>query len=141
MPAVMIRDLAWILHLHENLTPDADWSEIAVIHHADCGLALFARNELRHGYVARGRLGRQDGPADGRARPAGTTLRSRVPLQRFSRRRATTSGLAATPTTCTPGRPAALVADAWLEVVGDELVDELPGNRCSSQRAVDDWPA
>lgn len=50
----MIRDLAWILHLHENLTPDADWSEIAVIHHTDCGSSLFARNELRHGYVARG---------------------------------------------------------------------------------------
>lgn len=52
-PAI-IKDLAWILHLHENLTPDADWFEIAVIHHTDCGSGLFARDELRAGYVARG---------------------------------------------------------------------------------------
>jgi carbonic anhydrase len=52
-PAV-IKDLAWILHLHENLTPDADWFEIAVIHHTDCGSGLFAKDELREGYVARG---------------------------------------------------------------------------------------
>ncbi len=50
----LIKDLAWILHLHENLTPDADWFEIAVIHHTDCGSGLFARDELRAGYVARG---------------------------------------------------------------------------------------
>jgi len=52
-PAV-IKDLAWILHLHENLTPDAEWFEIAVIHHTDCGSGLFAKDELRHGYSARG---------------------------------------------------------------------------------------
>lgn len=50
----LIMDLAWILHLHENLTPEADWFEIAVIHHTDCGSGLFARDELRAGYVARG---------------------------------------------------------------------------------------
>jgi carbonic anhydrase len=50
----VVKDLAWILHLHENLTPDADWFEIAVIHHTDCGSGLFANDELRAGYVARG---------------------------------------------------------------------------------------
>jgi len=50
----LIKDLAWVLHLHENLAPDADWFEIAVIHHDDCGSGLFARDELRAGYVARG---------------------------------------------------------------------------------------
>jgi carbonic anhydrase len=52
-PAV-IKDLAWILHLHENKTPDADWFEIAVIHHTDCGSGLFADDDLRHGFIARG---------------------------------------------------------------------------------------
>ena len=50
----LIKDLLWILHLHENLTPDADWFEIAVIHHTDCGSGLLARAELRAGYVSRG---------------------------------------------------------------------------------------
>lgn len=50
----LIKDLAWVLHLHESLTPEADWFEIAVIHHTDCGSGLFARDELRAGYVARG---------------------------------------------------------------------------------------
>lgn len=50
----LVKDLAWVLHLHENLTPDADWFEIAVIHHTDCGSGLFARDDLRAGYVARG---------------------------------------------------------------------------------------
>src|SRR5215469_1446310 len=31
----VIKDAAWILHLHENVTPDADWFEISVIHHSD----------------------------------------------------------------------------------------------------------
>lgn len=52
-PAV-IKDLAWILHLHEHKTPDADWFEIAVIHHTDCGSGLFADDELRHSYAERG---------------------------------------------------------------------------------------
>jgi carbonic anhydrase len=50
----LIKDLLWILHLHENLTPDADWFEIALIHHTDCGSGLMARDDLRSGYVARG---------------------------------------------------------------------------------------
>ncbi|MFK0292887.1 carbonic anhydrase [Streptomyces sp. NPDC090442] len=52
-PAI-IKDLAWIVHLHQNKTPDADWFEIAVIHHTDCGSGLFADDELRAGYAARG---------------------------------------------------------------------------------------
>jgi carbonic anhydrase len=50
----VIKDLAWICHLHENKTPDADWFEVAVIHHTDCGSGLFADEDLRHGYAARG---------------------------------------------------------------------------------------
>ncbi|MFB6537787.1 carbonic anhydrase [Streptomyces noursei] len=52
-PAI-IKDLAWIVHLHENKTPDADWFEIAVIHHTDCGTGFLADDELRAGYAARG---------------------------------------------------------------------------------------
>ena len=47
-------DLAWISYLHETKTPDAEWFEIAVIHHTDCGSALMADPELRAGFVARG---------------------------------------------------------------------------------------
>jgi carbonic anhydrase len=50
----VIKDLTWICHLHENKTPDADWFEIAVIHHTDCGSGLFADEHLRHGNAARG---------------------------------------------------------------------------------------
>jgi carbonic anhydrase len=50
----VIKDLLWICHLHENKTPDADWFEVAVIHHTDCGSGLFADEELRRGFAARG---------------------------------------------------------------------------------------
>jgi carbonic anhydrase len=50
----VIKDLAWVCHLHENKTPDADWFEVAVIHHTDCGSGLFADEELRRTYAARG---------------------------------------------------------------------------------------
>ncbi|HEY3868774.1 MAG TPA: carbonic anhydrase [Actinocrinis sp.] len=50
----VVRDLAWICHLHENKTPDAEWFEVAVIHHTECGSGLFADAELRRGYAARG---------------------------------------------------------------------------------------
>jgi carbonic anhydrase len=50
----IVKDLAWICHLHENKTPDADWFEVALIHHTDCGSGLFADEELRRGYAARG---------------------------------------------------------------------------------------
>lgn len=52
-PAI-IKELLWICHLHENKTPDADWFEVAVIHHTDCGSGLFADEDLRRGYAARG---------------------------------------------------------------------------------------
>lgn len=52
-PAV-IQDVAWISYLHEVKTPDADWFELAVIHHTDCGSGFFADPELRHGFAQRG---------------------------------------------------------------------------------------
>ena len=50
----VVKDLAWICHLHENKTPDSDWFEVAIIHHTDCGSGLFADEELRRSYAARG---------------------------------------------------------------------------------------
>ena len=50
----MLADLAWISFLHETTTPDADWFDIAVIHHTDCGSGLFADDDLRHAFAARG---------------------------------------------------------------------------------------
>lgn len=49
-----LEDLAWIVYLHRVKTPEADWFEIAVIHHTDCGSALMADDELRAGFVAEG---------------------------------------------------------------------------------------
>jgi carbonic anhydrase len=50
----VLDDLAWISYLHEVMTPDAPWFEIAVIHHTDCGSALMADDQLRSGFVSRG---------------------------------------------------------------------------------------
>ena len=50
----VIQDLAWISYLHETKTPNADWFEVAVMHHTDCGSGLFADDDLRHGFAARG---------------------------------------------------------------------------------------
>ncbi|WP_433171681.1 carbonic anhydrase [Actinoallomurus sp. CA-150999] len=72
-PAV-IKDLAWIVHLHENKTPDADWFEIAVIHHTDCGSGLLADDELRAGYVARGGWDDETSAAMAVLEPAKTVL-------------------------------------------------------------------
>lgn len=47
-------DLAWITYLHETKTPDADWFDLVVIHHTDCGSALMADSQLRAGFVTRG---------------------------------------------------------------------------------------
>ena len=52
-PAV-VQDVAWISYLHEVKTPDADWFELAIIHHTDCGSGFFADPELRHGFAERG---------------------------------------------------------------------------------------
>jgi len=49
-----IQDVAWISYLHEVKTPDADWFELAIIHHTDCGSGFFADPELRHGFAERG---------------------------------------------------------------------------------------
>lgn len=50
----VLRDLAWISYLHEVKTPDADWFEIAVVHHTDCGSGLLADDVSRNGFAARG---------------------------------------------------------------------------------------
>lgn len=49
-----LEDLAWICYLHQTKTPGADWFEIVVIHHTDCGSSLMADDELRAGFVADG---------------------------------------------------------------------------------------
>jgi carbonic anhydrase len=51
-PAVL-QDLAWISYLHEVKTPDADWFDLAVVHHTDCGSALLADETLRHDFARR----------------------------------------------------------------------------------------
>ncbi|WP_433190014.1 hypothetical protein [Actinoallomurus sp. CA-150999] len=35
-------------------TRDADWFELAVVHHTDCGSGFFAYEGLRHGFATRG---------------------------------------------------------------------------------------
>jgi carbonic anhydrase len=70
-PAV-VKDLAWICHLHESKTPDSEWFEVAIIHHTDCGSALFADDELRHGYAARGGYDEQTAAAMAVLDPAAT---------------------------------------------------------------------
>jgi carbonic anhydrase len=52
--SAVIQDLAWISYLHETKTPDADWFELAVMHHTDCGSGFFADDDLRRGFAARG---------------------------------------------------------------------------------------
>jgi carbonic anhydrase len=47
----VLADLGWVCHLHQQKTPDADWFELAVIHHTDCGSALLADDDLRHAYA------------------------------------------------------------------------------------------
>jgi carbonic anhydrase len=52
--AAVIQDVAWISYLHEVKTPDADWFEVAIIHHTDCGSGFISDPELRHGFAQRG---------------------------------------------------------------------------------------
>ncbi|MFE7566527.1 carbonic anhydrase [Streptomyces sp. NPDC057539] len=81
-PAVL-QDVAWISYLHEVKTPDADWFDMAVIHHTDCGSGLFADDELRHGFVTR--LGYDDRTiADLAVVEPARTLRKDVDLLRSS---------------------------------------------------------
>ena len=49
----VLRDLSWISYLHEVKTPGADWFELAVIHHTDCGSGLFADEQLRREFAQR----------------------------------------------------------------------------------------
>jgi carbonic anhydrase len=49
--AAMLADLAWISRLHETKTPDAEWFELAIVHHTDCGSGFFADRELRHDFA------------------------------------------------------------------------------------------
>jgi carbonic anhydrase len=51
-PAV-IRDISYIGYLVESKAPDGPWFEVAIIHHTDCGSALLADDELRHGFAMR----------------------------------------------------------------------------------------
>jgi carbonic anhydrase len=51
-PAV-IRDIAYASYLVETKAPGGPWFEVAIIHHTDCGSALLADDELRHGYAER----------------------------------------------------------------------------------------
>jgi carbonic anhydrase len=53
VPAVL-QDIAWISYLHEVKTPDADWFDLVIIHHTDCGSGFFADDEMRHGFAERG---------------------------------------------------------------------------------------
>jgi carbonic anhydrase len=52
-PAVL-QDVGWISHLHRAKTPDAEWFELAVIHHTDCGSGLLADDALRHAFAHQG---------------------------------------------------------------------------------------
>lgn len=75
----VVKDLAWVCHLHENKTPDADWFEIAVMHHTDCGSSLFADEDLRRGYAALGGYDEQTAAAMAVLDPT-TTVRADVAL-------------------------------------------------------------
>jgi carbonic anhydrase len=48
-----LEDLAWISHLHETKTPDAEWFEFAIVHHTECGSGFFADEHLRHDFAVR----------------------------------------------------------------------------------------
>lgn len=49
----VLQDLEYISYLVETKTPEGPWFEVAVIHHTDCGSALLADPEVRHGFAAR----------------------------------------------------------------------------------------
>ena len=49
----VIQDLAYIGYLVETKAPEGPYFEAAVIHHTECGSALLADDELRHGFAAR----------------------------------------------------------------------------------------
>ena len=47
------RDIAYASYLVKSKAPEGPWFEVAVIHHTDCGSALLADDELRHGFAQR----------------------------------------------------------------------------------------
>jgi carbonic anhydrase len=49
-PAVLL-NVGWVCHLHAQLAPTADWFEVAVIHHTDCGSGFLADDDLRHAFA------------------------------------------------------------------------------------------
>jgi carbonic anhydrase len=50
----VIQDVAWISYLHEVRAPDADWFELVIIHHTDCGSSFLADDQIRRGFSERG---------------------------------------------------------------------------------------
>ncbi|MEY9856372.1 carbonic anhydrase [Catenulispora sp. GAS73] len=77
-----INDLAWVCHLHENKTPDADWFEVAILHHTDCGSALLADPELRRTFAERGGYDEQAAAAMAVLDPAATVRHDVEALRR-----------------------------------------------------------
>ncbi|MEZ0111519.1 carbonic anhydrase [Catenulispora sp. EB89] len=77
-----INDLAWVCHLHENKTPDADWFEVAILHHTDCGSGLLADPELRRTFAERGGYDEQAAAAMAVLDPAETVRHDVEALRR-----------------------------------------------------------
>jgi carbonic anhydrase len=73
-PAVL-NDLAWISYLHETKTPDADWFELAVVHHTDCGSGFYADPAMRHDFATRTGLAETELAGLAVVDPAGTVRR------------------------------------------------------------------
>ena len=49
-PAV-IAEIAYAADLVQTKAPQGPWFEVAIIHHTDCGSALLADDDLRHGFA------------------------------------------------------------------------------------------
>ena len=49
----VLRDLAYIGYLVEEKAPEGPYFEATIIHHTDCGSALLADDEFRHGFAGR----------------------------------------------------------------------------------------
>ena len=52
IPAV-IADIAYAGYLVDTKAPEGPYFEVAIIHHTDCGSALLADDDLRHGFAQR----------------------------------------------------------------------------------------
>jgi len=51
-PAI-IADIAYAGYLVDTKAPEGPYFEVAIVHHTDCGSALLADDELRHGFAQR----------------------------------------------------------------------------------------